>query len=213
MDETHTAVQLDREVMAMMLATNVQLVAEVLRADGHPSGQVVRAIAATRSLETIVDDTLRALVEQARATGHTWAEIGEVLHVTRQAAFQRFGGGGRRSRDDEDAVVLPLEGAVEDAMPVLQAFLDSRWDDARASFDERMLQAISVELLADVRDRVRREAGDVEAIGTPAVSVRDGYTIVDIPVALERAEGSARVVLNADRQVAGFLIRPREALT
>jgi hypothetical protein len=43
--------------------------------------------------------------------------------------------------------------------------------------------------------------------------VRDGYTVVDIPVALERADGFGRVVLNADRQVAGFFIRPKEALS
>jgi len=196
----------------MMLSTNVELVAGVLRADGQPSGQLIRAIAATRSLETIVDDTLRALVEQARAAGHTWAEIGEVLHVSRQAAFQRFGGG-RRPTGDGEAVQTPVEDAVEHAEPVLQAFLDGRWGDARATFDERMLEACSVELLADVREKVRREAGEVQALGTPAVSVRDGYTIVDIPVALERADGVGRVVLNADRQVAGFFIRPKEAVS
>ena len=212
MDETRTPLQLDREVMAMMLSTNVELVAGVLRAEGQSSAQLIRAIAATRSLETIVDDTLRALVDQARDAGHTWAEIGEVLHVSRQAAFQRFGGG-RRPTGDEEAVEAPVEDAVEHAAPVLQAFLDGRWDDARATFDERMLQACSVELLADVREKVRREAGEVQTIGTPAVSVRDGYTIVDIPVALERTDGFGRIVLNADRQVAGFLIRPREALS
>jgi len=196
----------------MMLSTNVELVADVLRADGHASGQLVRAIAATRSLGTIVEDTLRALVEQARAAGHTWAEIGDVLHVSRQAAFQRFGGG-RRTTAEEDAIGVPVGGAVEHAVPVLEAFLDGRWEDARATFDERMLQACSVELLADVREKVRREAGEVQALGTPAVSVRDGYTVVDIPVALERADGTGRVVLNADRQVAGFFIRPKEALS
>ena len=194
----------------MMLSTNVEFVAGVLRADGNPSGQLVRAIAATRSLETIVDDTLRALVEQARAAGHTWAEIGEVLHVSRQAAFQRFGGG-RRPTVERDAVAVPVEGAVEHAVPVLEAFLDSRWDDARSTFDERMLEACSVELLADVREKVRREAGEVQALGTPVVSIRDGYTVVDVPVALERADGTGRVVLNADRQVAGFFIRPKDA--
>jgi len=196
----------------MMLTTNVQLVADVLRADGHPSGQVVRAIAATRSLETIVDDTLRALVEQARAGGHTWAEIGEVLHVSRQAAFQRFGGAGRPTAEEVE-IGVPVQNAVEHAVPVLEAFLDGRWDDVRARFDERMLEACSVELLADVRDRVRDQAGELQALGTPAVSVRDGYTIVDIPVALERDEGTGRVVLNADRQVAGFFIRPKEAVS
>jgi hypothetical protein len=212
MHESRTPLQLDREVMAMMLSTNVELVAGVLRADGHPAGQIVRAIAATRSLETIVDDTLRALVEQARAAGHTWAEIGDVLHVSRQAAFQRFGGGPPQTTEG-DAVEVPVEGAVEHALPVLEAFIDGRWDDTRSTFDERMLEACSVALLADVRERVRREAGEVQAIGTPSVSVRDGYTVVDIPVALERADGTGRVVLNADRQVAGFFIRPKEAMS
>ncbi len=169
----------------------------------------MRAIAATRSLDMIVEDTLRALVEQARAAGHTWAEIGELLHVSRQAAFQRFGG---RTATAEDGSRLPVEGAVDAAVPVLQAFLDGRFDDARATFAERMLDACSVELLADVRESVREYGGEVQAFGTPAVSVRDGYTGIDIPVALERADGIGRVVLDADRQVVGFFVRPAEAM-
>ena len=172
----------------------------------------MRAIAATRSLDMIVEDTLRALVDQARAAGHTWAEIGDVLHVSRQAAFQRFGGG-RLPAEQDAALGAPVEGAVEHAVPVLRGFLDGRFDDARSTFDERMLKACSVELLAEVREKVRREAGEVQALGTPAVSVRDGYTIVDVPIALERADGTGRVVLDADRRVAGFFIRPAQAVS
>jgi hypothetical protein len=197
--------------MAMMLATNVQLVDDVLRAQEQSSGQVMRAIAATRSLDMVVEDTLRALVEQARAAGHTWAEIGDLLRVSRQAAFQRFGGG-RQPTSEDGGMVAPVEGAVECAVPVLQAFIEGRFDDARSSFGGRMLNACSVELLADVREKVRRGAGEVQALGTPVVSVRDGYTVVDIPVALDRADGIGRVVLDADRQVAGFLVRPAEAV-
>jgi hypothetical protein len=197
--------------MATLLLTNVQLVADVLRADDDDAhGQVMRAIAATRSLDMIVEDTLRALVEQARAGGHTWAEIGELLHVSRQAAFQRFGGGRRPTA--EDGLAVPVEGAVEAAVPVLQAFLDGRFDDARATFAERMLNACSVELLADVREKVSEDAGEVQALGTPTVSVRDGYTGVDIPVALERGDGIGRVVLDAERQVVGFFVRRAEAM-
>lgn len=194
----------------MMLATNVQLVADVLRADEQSEGQVMRAIAATRSLDMIVEDTLRALVEQARSAGHTWAEIGDVLHVSRQAAFQRFGGG--RPAPEEEGIATPVEDAVEHAVPVLQAFIDGRFEDARTTFDERMLKACSVELMADVREKARQQAGEVQALGTPALSVRDGYTVVDIPISLERADGVGRVVLDADRQVAGFFIRPAEAM-
>ena len=165
----------------------------------------MRAIAATRSLDLIVEDTLRALVEQARRTGHTWAEVGEVLHVSRQAAFQRFGGSGRPAPDEAGAVAV--EGAVERAVEVLQAFLDARFEDARAVFGGRMLDVCSAELMADVREKVRHEGGEVQALGEPVVSVRDGYTGVDIPIALERADGIGRVVLDADRQVAGFFVR------
>ena len=42
------------------------------------------------------------------------------------------------------------------------------------------------------------------------MSARDGYTVVDIPVALEHGDGIGRVVLDADRQVAGFFVRPTE---
>jgi hypothetical protein len=211
MDQPRSPVHWDRDVMATLLLTNVQLVADVLRADEHDaSGPVMRAIAATRSLDMIVEDTLRALVGQARADGHTWAEIGELLHVSRQAAFQRFGGA--RGSVVEEGPGVPLEGAVDAAAPVLQAFLDGRFDDARATFGPRMMEACSVELLADVREKVREFGGEVQALGTPIISVRDGYTGVDIPIALERADGIGRVVLDADRHVAGFFVRPAEAL-
>jgi hypothetical protein len=195
--------------MATLLVTNVQLVAGVLRSDEDDSpADVMRAIAATRSLDMIVQDTLRALVEQARAAGHTWAEVGELLHVSRQAAFQRFGGAS--SSIVEDGIAVPVDGAVEAATAVLQAFLEGRFEDARARFGKRMLDACSVELLADVREKVRSYAGEVQALGVPVVSVRDGYTGVDIPVALDRADGIGRVVLDADRQVVGFFVQPKD---
>jgi hypothetical protein len=95
---------------------------------------------------------------------------------------------------------------------VLQAFLDGRFDDTRETFAPRMLDACSVALLADVREKVRQYGGDVQALGEPVISLRDGYTGVDIPVALERADGIGRVVLDADRQVVGFFVRPAEAM-
>jgi len=92
------------------------------------------------------------------------------------------------------------------------AEIDGRFGDARATFGPRMLEACSVELMADVREKVREYGGEVQALGTPTVSVRDGYTGVDIPVALERADGTGRVVLDADLQVVGFFVRPAEAM-
>lgn len=204
MSERWSSMKPDREVMAVLLSTNAQMVVEVLREEDDSEGQVMRAIAATRSLDLIVEDTLHALVTRARAAGHTWAEIGEMLHVSRQAAFQRFGGAALSTV--ADGVMVPVDGAVDRAIPVLQAFLDGRFDDARETFNARMLDVCSVELLADVREKVRSAAGEVQELGTPVVSLRDGYTVVDVPVALERADGTGRVILDPDGEVAGFFV-------
>lgn len=211
MAASRSPVQLDRDVMALLLTSNVQLAAQVLSEDEHEPGQVMRAIAATRSLDSIVEETLHALVEQARTAGHTWAEIGAVLRVSRQAAFQRFGGGARPAAA-EGTVAVPVAGAAEHAVPVLEAFFDGRFDEVRSRFAPRMADAVSVELLAEVREKVRDRAGEMRALGAPVVSVRDGFTVVDIPIALERADGIGRVVLDADREVAGFVVRPREEI-
>lgn len=76
------------EMMGLILTTNAELVSGVLRGTSAGQGDsVLAAVAATRNLDLIVADILHALVRKARGEGHTWAEIGEVLHVTRQAAF------------------------------------------------------------------------------------------------------------------------------
>ncbi|WP_067537380.1 hypothetical protein [Nocardia crassostreae] len=85
----------ERAVLAKLLSTNAEFLAEVLHpAAGTPTPSVMAALRAARSLDNVVDDVLRSLVAQARAEGRTWAEVGEVFGTSRQAAFQRFGGSG-----------------------------------------------------------------------------------------------------------------------
>ncbi|GAB4585966.1 hypothetical protein [Nocardia sp. IFM 10818] len=85
----------ERAVLAKLLSTNAEFLAEVLHpAAGTPAPSVMAALRAARSLDNVVDDVLRSLVAQAREEGRTWAEIGEVFGTSRQAAFQRFGAGG-----------------------------------------------------------------------------------------------------------------------
>jgi hypothetical protein len=50
----------------------------------------MEAVVVVRSLARVVEDGLHEAVQAARQAGHTWAEIGELLGTTRQAAFQRF---------------------------------------------------------------------------------------------------------------------------
>lgn len=100
--------------------------ADVLHQSGASEGSVIGAIAATRSLSVIVEDTLKALVSQARAEGHTWAEIGDVLRVTRQAAFQRFGSTSLAAEPDRAGP--PVADAVERTASLVTDLLAGRWD-------------------------------------------------------------------------------------
>ncbi|MEV6769573.1 hypothetical protein AB0N05_13190 [Nocardia sp. NPDC051030] len=92
-DSPHRDPADEHAVLAKLLSTNAEFVAEVLHpAEGKPTPSVMAALQAARSLDNVVDDVLRSLVRQARDEGRTWAEIGEVFGTSRQAAYQRFGG-------------------------------------------------------------------------------------------------------------------------
>ncbi|WP_157124386.1 hypothetical protein [Nocardia pseudovaccinii] len=83
----------ERAMLGKLLSANAELVVGVLGPEeGRPSVPVLAALTATRNLSRLVDDILHTLARQAREEGHTWAEIGDLLGTSRQAAFQRFSG-------------------------------------------------------------------------------------------------------------------------
>lgn len=54
----------------------------------------IQRLSAIESVLVNLRDFQRTLALTAKAEGHTWQEIADVLHITRQAAQQRFGLGG-----------------------------------------------------------------------------------------------------------------------
>src|SRR5438309_1830068 len=62
-----------------------ELLAELLAGPG--TGTPLDTIALVQGAAQCLADGLRAAVTQARAAGHSWAEVGRVLGTTRQAAF------------------------------------------------------------------------------------------------------------------------------
>ncbi len=197
--------------MGLVLTTNAELVSRVLRGAGGGDGpSVMAAVSATRTLDLIVNDILHALVRQARAEGCTWAEVGEVLHVTRQAAFQRFGGATDDPRAGE-GLMTPIPGAADKATAIVDDWLHERYDEVRRDFDARMVEQCTVEMLEAVRGQTRQTGGEPVELGTGVVSVRSGYTVVDVPIAFERAQATGRVAFDADERVAGFFILPSES--
>jgi hypothetical protein len=191
----------EREILAVMLATNAELLAEGLQDRGRDAAVLV-SLGGAHSLRLLLDDVVRTLARQARDEGHSWAAIGQVLHVTRQAAFQRFG------PDDEDAVVevpaVAVPRAGERATLLLAQFFAGEWEEMRAGFDARLTVVCPAELLDSVRHQLHAELGRLTRKRQSSVKTHDGYTVVDMPLVFERGVRTGRVVF--DGRVAGFFV-------
>jgi hypothetical protein len=73
-----------------METTLDSLIREVLDSAPEPLLQLETASVRAAELNDLGDSLLTHFVDRCRTSGHTWAEIGEHLGVTRQAAQKRF---------------------------------------------------------------------------------------------------------------------------
>ena len=188
-----------------------QLLADALRhTDGVPSG--LSSVQLAVALRGVADEALAICVRQAREAGHTWQELGDVLHTTRQAAFQRFGrpgsvatnpGTGARMSND----VLP--GAGELALALIGAFFDGQDEQVIADFDETMLAQLPAEKLDDVRLQLLDLVGSYQSAGEPFVRRIGKHTVVDVPLEFEAGPMKCRVSYDQEGRVAGlFVLNP-----
>lgn len=176
-----------------------------------PDASPLDAVVATRDLARAVDQAMRAAVDRARATGHTWQEIGDVLGSSRQAAFQRFG----RPLDPRTGTPMTdkiLPGAAERAAALVADLTDGRWEEVRRDFDETVAAGLSATKLAATWAQAVGMVGAYEGMGEPVPHQAGDHTIVDIPLSFEAGDLTARVAYDGDGKVAGlFLRRPDTA--
>lgn len=194
-----------------------QLLTRVLNAarvavDGVPPDPALTpltTVTAVRSLARVVEEGLREAVQNARQAGHTWAEIGELLDTTRQAAFQRFG----RPLDPRTGAPMSdtiLPGAAERAAGLLADVSEQRWEQVTGGFNQRMAEALDARGLAAAWAQVVGTAGEYQGMGEPVAHQAGDYTVVDVPLRFEAAEMTGQVSYDRAGQVAGlFLLNQR----
>jgi len=174
--------------------------------DDVPEGAALvplEAVTVVRSLARVVEEGMREAVQQARRAGHTWAEIGDLLGTTRQAAFQRFG----RPLDPRTGAPMAdtiLPGAGERAASLLADVAEQRWEQATSGFSQRMATALDAQRLAAAWAQVVGLAGAYEGMGEPVARQAGDYTVVDVPLRFEAAEMTGRVSYDRAGQVAGL---------
>jgi hypothetical protein len=161
----------------------------------------------------LAEQVLKLCVQQARDAGHTWQEIGDLLGVTRQAAFQRFGKPiDPRTGEPMDKTVR-MTDAAERAVEIFTAVLDGRMDEARQSFNAEVLAAFTDEVRGNALATVTGLVGAFEGFGEGEPFVRriGDHTVVDIPLRYEAGDMKARVAFDTDEKVAGLFILAPES--
>ncbi len=165
------------------------------------------AVAAARELAAVADAALQESVDRARAAGHSWREIGDVLETTRQAAFQRFGRP-VDTRTGQPMIREVLPGAADRAEAIVGLLAAGRWDEVRRQFDATMTDRLSADELARAFAQVVGTIGALESTGEPTVTAGGIGTVVDIPLHFEAGDRTGRISFNPDGQVIGLFIRP-----
>lgn len=165
-----------------------------------------------QSIRELADEVLVRCVDQCRDAGHTWQEIGDLLGVTRQAAFQRFG----KPIDPRTGAPMDKTIAMTDAGPrareIVQHVLEGRMDLARPTFNDQVREAFTDKVRGDGLATVAGLVGAFEGFSTEEPFVRriGDHTVVDIPLHYEAGDMKARVAFDPDERVAGLVIIPPE---
>lgn len=189
----------DHTTVAVLLRHNADAVLAALDRSAPRAGSPLTALLAARTVAEVIEDATRLLVDDARAAGHTWTEIGQVLRTTRQAAHQRFSG----AAEPGTSSYAPLERR---AGQIVAQMRDGDWSGVVADWDATMRERLTVEGLAGVWRQLAGNTGALEAIGRPSAVRKGPFVIVDVPLAFEHGPMKARVTFNRDRTVAGLFI-------
>ena len=166
-----------------------------------------------QGVNELAQQVLKLCVQQSRDAGHTWQELGDLLGVTRQAAFQRFGKPiDPRTGEPMDKTVR-MTDAAERAVKVVTDVLEDRMDEARQSFNAQVLEAFTDKVRGDALATVAGLVGAFEGFGEGEPFVRrvGDHTVVDIPLRYEAGDMKARVAFDDDEKVAGLFILMPEA--
>jgi hypothetical protein len=192
--------------LAERVGEGARLLGEAAR-DGHGVAADLSLLRLAADLNGLAAATLRASVERARATGRTWQEIGDVLGVTRQAAFQRFGNPiDPRTGVPMNASVRP--GAAEHAIQVIVDWFAGDYTALSADFNEEMTTKASAESMAQAFAQITGMVGAYEGMGEPVVRQWGDLTVVDVPLRFEAGELVGRVSYGTDGKIAGvFAVR------
>ena len=155
-------------------------------------------------------------VDEARGAGFTWQQVGEVLGMSRQAAFKRFG----RPEFETRTMTLGTGGDVlADTEAVFDLLAQAEWQTLREWMTPAAARELTEDRLRDTWVAALQESGNLIECRRTRVELPDGTPIsadeelLGIRVGVtelhcEAGEWVGRVAWTPERQVAGLLVVP-----
>ncbi|MEM9613676.1 MAG: hypothetical protein AAF962_24065 [Actinomycetota bacterium] len=163
---------------------------------------------------------LQEAVTAARRQGHTWQEIGDALHMSRQAAFKRFGKPTqpKEPKPVEAQSVAPVLDITERAFDLVAT---ADYDQLHRLMTPATSEALTADLIAATWSGVLAEVGQLESCDNTHVELPDGTpldpdeevlgsVVAATTLRCEAGELLGRIAFDADRKIIGVLIVPED---
>jgi hypothetical protein len=196
----------DDPVAVRVADTARRLVEEVTL--GTSPGDVV---AAARDLSAAAETALQTAVDRAWAAGHSWREIGDVLGISRQAAFQRFGHPVDPRTGEPMTRAIPPD-VVEQVTGFLARFTAGRWEQVLGDFNEFMRERHDVNRLASGWAHMIGMFGSYQGSGEVSPVLAGDSTVADVLLRFEAGEAMLWARFDRDGKISGLRLHPASPL-
>lgn len=169
---------------------------------GPPGAQPEQALAGASHLVDSAERALHQLVAEAREAGMSWAAIGEILGISRQAAQKRFAGH-VPAKVTRDLPSVP-DWALDRALTLFDAAASGRFEELEAAAGPSLLRLAESTGLAPIFAPVRTIYGDLISRGEPEAQVIGTVVRVTSPEQRTLRPTVAQLVLGPDQKLLGL---------
>lgn len=193
---------------------------DALVEDGPPGSSVsdrpdpesaTRRIGMAAELRALGDQVLRDSVERAQADHVPWQQIGDVLGISRQAAFQRFRngddpqGGSSMKSTNQNALIPRSEG-------VYHHLAQGDYPSVGQQMTFLVQRMLTEGKVMGVWSEATALSGALESLGESFVRPSGSSVVVETPLSFEAGDLVGRIAFNRRGKIVGMLLlRPEDA--
>ena len=175
-------------------------------AGGETSLEVAtQRVAIAAELKMLADQALHDSVEQARAQRVSWQQIGDVLGISRQAAFQRF----RNPNDPRGSSPMRTKSnnaLITSAEVVYHQIARGDYEPVGRQMTFLVQRVLNEKKVMGVWSDVTATAGALESLGESFVRPSGSNVVVETPLSFEAGDFVGRIAYNRRDKIVGMLI-------